>query len=197
VTDPLEEKIMRQNQARNRWTIFTRRFALAVAAAVLVLMGASAASAGCFDPNAPHPNKPYGVPGAQDQQGEYGQPTIVGLWHVIYTASNGAAFNETMKMWHSDGIEFENAFLPPAGGNICYGVWKETAPRTVKLHHIGLMFNPDGTLKAIFTIDEVNEVSEDNKTYKGTFDFKVWNEDETAVVQEVKGTEVATRITVN
>ena len=48
------------------------------------------------------------------------------------------------KTWHADGTEFENAFVPPAGGNICYGVWKDLGKGTVKLHHIGLMFNSDG-----------------------------------------------------
>jgi hypothetical protein len=189
---------MRQHLEPNSWTRFARRFVLAfAAAAVLLSVSASAAKAGCADPSSP-PKKTYGVPRPSgDENQNYGEPTIVGLWHLVYTQSDGTPFNESMKMWHADGIEFENVFLPPVTGNICYGVWKEIAPRTVKLHHIGLMFNPDGSLKAIFTVDEINVVSEDNKTYKGTFDFKIWNEDETAVVQEFKGTTAGTRITVD
>jgi len=34
------------------------------------------------------------------------------------------------------------------------------------------MFNPDGSIKATFTVDEADTVATDNKTYKGTFDFK-------------------------
>jgi hypothetical protein len=48
----------------------------------------------------------------------------------------------TANQWHSDGTEFENAWLPPDTGNICFGVWKEVAPRTVRLHHIGWLFTP-------------------------------------------------------
>src|SRR5271154_7577309 len=44
-------------------------------------------------------------------------PSIVGLWGVTYTAG-GALFNQTIDQWHSDGTEFENAYLPVAGGNI-------------------------------------------------------------------------------
>ena len=75
--------------------------------------------------------------------------SIVGLWHVIYTvdtASPSGAFPptpfqfvETFKTWHGDGTEFENA-LPPTGGDICFGIWKESHGG-VKLHHIGLMFD--------------------------------------------------------
>jgi hypothetical protein len=104
--------------------------------------------------------------------------------------------------WHGDGTEFENAFLPSSGGNICFGVWKELDKGTVKLHHIGLMFNPDGSISSIFTVDETYTVAPDGKTYKGTFDFKLWPPSYDAVgvgrpISEVKGTVAATRITVD
>ncbi len=35
-----------------------------------------------------------------------------GLWRVVYTAG-GSTFNKTLDQWHSDGTEFENAWLPP------------------------------------------------------------------------------------
>jgi hypothetical protein len=140
---------------------------------------------------------------------------IVGLWHVIYTATydnnfppggpyppTPFPFVESFKTWHADGTEFENAFLPPAGGNICFGVWKDLDDGSVKLHHIGLMFGPDGSLSAIFTVDETDTVASDGKTYKGMFDFKLWPPSYDAVgvgtpIAEVKGTTAATRITVD
>ena len=138
--------------------------------------------------------------------------SIVGLWHVLYTATydnnfppggpyppTPFPFVESFKTWHGDGTEFENAFLPPSGGNICFGVWKESGHRSVKLHHIGLMFNPDGSISSIFTVDETDTVASDGKTYKGTFDFKLWPPSYDAVgvgtpIAEVKGTTAATRI---
>jgi len=99
-------------------------------------------------------------------------------------------------MWHSDGIEFENAFLPPSGGNICYGVWIPVGPRTVKLHHVGLMFDSgSGTLVRTFTVDEIDTVAVNGKNYQGTFDFKVFDLNEN-LLQEVKGTTAGTRVTV-
>jgi hypothetical protein len=137
----------------------------------------------------------------------------VGLWHVLYTANSDDNFPpggpfpttpfpflESFKTWHADGTEFENAFLPPTGGNICFGVWKEVGDHRVKLHHIGLMFAADGSISSIFTDDETLTVGSDGKTYKGTFDFKLWPPSYDAVgvgvpISEVKGTIAATRIT--
>jgi hypothetical protein len=145
--------------------------------------------------------------------------TIVGLWHLIYTATystsgplpvpvvppgppNSFQFLESFKTWHADGTEFENAFLPPAGGNICFGVWEDSGHDCVKLHHIGLMFAPDGSISFIFTVDEKDTVAPNRKTYSGTFDFKLWppvfSEVDTGTpLQEIKGTTAGTRIAVD
>jgi hypothetical protein len=127
-------------------------------------------------------------------------PSIVGLWHAIYTIEGTeTVFNDSFKSWHIDGTEAESAFLSPAGGNVCMGVWKSVGGRTVKLHHLGWLFNPatpTATASNYFTMDEVVTVAPNGKTYTGTFDFKVWNLDGTATPTEVKGTIAATRIKV-
>jgi len=145
-----------------------------------------------------------------------GSASIVGLWHLIYTATytsngnylpvpypappGGFPFLESYKTWHGDGTEFENAFLPPTGGNICFGVWKETNNGKVKLHHIGLMFNGN-VISNIFTVDEINTVAQDGKTYTGSFDFKLFGSTNVygtgTPLQEIKGTTAGTRITVD
>src|SRR5580700_3984959 len=128
-------------------------------------------------------------------------PTIVGLWHVIYTNSGDqSTFNDTFDTWHSDGTEFESAFLAPAGGNMCVGVWKQTGLRSVTLHHVGWLFNPSTPLATAtnsFTVDAEITVAPDGKSYSGRFTFKVWNLDGTPTPVEVTGTIAATRITVN
>ena len=91
-----------------------------------------------------------------------GHASIVGLWHTNYTAEteSGAPifppvpfpFVETFKTWHADGTEFEQAFFAPAGGNICFGVWKDLGEGRVKLHHIGIMYHATtGQISNIFT----------------------------------------------
>jgi hypothetical protein len=146
----------------------SRLAVLAAAAAMVLLVSASGAKAGCGEPfKAKSPVLSW----MHEGQGESNGPaTIVGLWHLKYTAADGSAFNETFKMWHADGTEWENALLPPSGQNFCYGVWKEISHLTVKLHHLGFMYSPDGTLQASFTIDEIDTVAQNNKTYSGTFE---------------------------
>ena len=208
----------RKNVSRALWS---RRFFALGALIVLGLLftAAGAKAGGCAFPYkagagaAPAPAIPFVSPHADGEWNEHA--TIVGLWHVNFTANYDENFPpggpfpptpfpfvESFKTWHADGTEFENAFVPPAGGNICYGVWKDLGKGTVKLHHIGLMFNSDGSLSAIFTDDETNTVAPDGKTYKGMFDFKLWPPSYDAVgvgkpIAEVKGTVAATRITVD
>jgi hypothetical protein len=126
-----------------------------------------------------------------------GRDSIVGLWGVVYSAG-GMLFNETLDQWHSDGTEFENAYLPVAGGNICFGVWKQIAPHVVRLHHIGWTFDAtkSETANGIFTLDETNTLSGDGKTYTGTFTFKTFDL-EGAQHADVSGTIKAERITVD
>jgi hypothetical protein len=200
----------------------TVRFFVVVALASLGLIftARSASAAGCAVPYAA--GAPILSPLANPQLADArNQPfTIVGLWNVNYTASYdnnfplppGPAatppfpFLESYKTWHADATEFENAFLPPSGGNVCFGVWKDLGRGTVKLHHIGLMFNPDATnpmdaVANVFTVDEIDTVAPDGKTYKGTFDFKIFDASDVfgtgTPIAEVKGSIAATRIIVD
>jgi len=171
------------------------RCAILAMAALALLFTAGTTKAGCGEPNKAGAGPKLSW--LEHQIGDPNQPaTIVGLWHVKYTAADGSAFLESFKTWHGDGTEFENAFLPPTGGNICFGVWKPVSHLTVKLHHIGLIFNPEGAIAATFTQDELNIVAADGRTYKGTFDFKVFDPSGN-LLQEVKGTLAATRVTVD
>ncbi len=132
---------------------------------------------------------------------QLGSQPIVGLWHVTYTNSaDQSLFNDTFDTWHSDGTEFESAFLAPAGGNVCVGVWKQTGFRSVSLHHVGWIFDPGtptATATNIFTLDENIQVAANGASYSGSFTFKVWNLDGSPTPVEVQGTIAATRITAN
>ena len=198
--------------------LWTRRFAtLTVAAFVALLLFASGTRAGCAlsfktgaAPSIPFLS-PQGNESSNHQEGEESSKpaSIVGLWHVIYIATAAAGpfppppfqFVESYKTWHGDGTEFENAFLPPTGGNICFGVWKDLGHRSANLHHIGLMFASDGAISNVFTVDETDTVASDGKTYKGTFDFKIFAATNVfgtgPASAEVTRTTAGTRITVD
>jgi hypothetical protein len=172
----------------------------------------AAASSTPTSPTAAKP--PFVQPQATDDWDGFDPHPIVGLWHLNYTAESvtGATgifppappafpFLESYKTWHRDGTEFEQAFLPPAGGNICFGVWKAVGERTVKLHHIGLMFDDTGAVKAVFTSDEINVVAPNGNTYSGTFTFKLFPPTDVYAtgnaIVTVKGNTAGTRITVD
>ncbi len=186
---------------RALWSWLSRCCFTMLAVAGLMFAAASA-NATCGILTGLGPKTPIKMPmlaQAENALGNSSSDSIVGLWHVVYTAG-GSTFNETFDMWHSDGTEFEAAFLPPEAGNICYGVWKATGPRTVHLHHVGWTFTPGpvpGTATGTFTLDEVNTVSFDGKTYNGSFTFQAYDINGSPQGSPVIGTMLATRITVN
>ena len=206
---------MNHIERQNLKTLRSARLStLAVLVGLGLLFTAAGARAGCATPYRPGatPTIPFVTSHEDDDLNE--QATIVGLWHVIYTATYAEGlpsppfppttpfqFLESYKTWHADGTEFENAFLPPSGGNICFGVWKEVRDHRVKLHHIGLMFAADGSISNVFTVDEVDTVAPNGKTYSGNFDFKLFLPTDVlgagTPLAEVKGTTAGTRITVD
>ena len=122
--------------------------------------------------------------------------SIVGLWHTMYTADN-APFAETFKQWHSDGTEFENVNHNPAIGSVCVGVWKLVGARTVHLHHLGFLFNPDGTSAGTFVVEETDSLGGGGASYAGTFTFSTYDVNGNPTGTPIKGTVAATRITVD
>ncbi len=121
--------------------------------------------------------------------------SIVGMWHVIYTAG-GSLFAESLKQWHSDGTEFENVDHNPAIGSVCLGVWKEVGIRTVRLHHVGWLFNADGSPGGFFYQDETDTVAANGRSYTGKFTFRTFTQQGKSTGFEVTGTIAARRITV-
>jgi hypothetical protein len=93
--------------------------------------------------------------------------SIVGLWHTVYI-SGGVTVQESFEQWHADGNEFEVADFQI--GAMCQGTWVKTAPRTVRVFHVGWNFDPTGlTLIGYFHEIQDDALSADGKTYDGTF----------------------------
>jgi hypothetical protein len=167
--------------------------------AVSILSAATAANAACGDPagtkSRPVPKLPFLAQGNNQSQPTGTNTSIVGLWHVSYTA-DGALFYEAYDLWHSDRTEMETANLSPVEGNVCMGVWKKIGSRTVQLSHVGWAFDNSGISIGSFSLAQTNTVSSDGSTYAGSFDYKAYDVDGN-LVQEVTGTVAATRITAN
>lgn len=196
-------------------------FAAIVALGVLgTLFSAGNARAACGTPAKAGAisHFPALAPISLTQGGNHSQApaTIVGLWHVVYTATYTTSgplgvpmlnpgesfeFSQTLKTWHADGTEWEEKILPPRADDYCFGVWKHNGDDSVKLHHIGVIVAPDGTIENIFYIDEIDRVAPDGNTYNGTWDMKLYDPTDVMgtgdVLQEIKGTTAAERIKVD
>lgn len=132
------------------------------------------------------------MPAALADDGNEGAPSIVGMWHVKFA---GDVFSDNaVVQWHSDGTEIMNSARPPAYGNFCLGVWKQTGKFKYFLNHIpwkGLDQNgnpQDGT-----QLLEKITLSPDGNSYTGTYTFTPY-EGGTAG-PTFTGTITATRIT--
>ena len=186
-----------------------KRIGLAVAAILAVSFAGTSAYAAC-DSMAGMKSTVIGFPALQSANaqadgenadeadsipGRVQNHSIVGMWHVIYTAG-GSLFSETLKQWHSDGTEFENVDHNPAIGSVCLGVWKEVGVRTVRLHHVGWLFNADGSPGGFFYQDETDTVAANGSAYTGKFTFRTFTQQGEFTGFEVTGTIAAQRITV-
>jgi hypothetical protein len=175
-------------------------------ALALVLSVAPAALAQCGLPNKPiKPSAFYpqlgaaiprpGAPGLDDYDNHgpsYG-PSIVGMWHVTFTAQTqngeaipapGAVIDNSVVVWHSDGTEVMNSSRSAQDGNFCLGVWKQTGYRTYLLNHIpwqGNVFDPTvppdtvGAPQDGAQLIEKITLSPDGNSYTGTFTLNAYD----------------------
>lgn len=182
------------------WSRLLRSLPIAVAT-ISILLVATNAKAACGDPRAYKSTVVPKMPilahldsGATTEHGNPNDNSIVGLWHVTYTAG-GQLFYDAFDEWHADGTEFENANVPPIGGNVCVGVWTTRGKQNVRLNHIGWVFDSNGNSAGTFTLTETNRLGANGLHYTGTFDYRLYDVNG-KLLGEVKGTQKATRISV-
>ena len=130
-------------------------------------------------------------------------PSIVGLWHVIFTTTSndvgippGTVIDDAYATWHSDGTELMNSSRPPASGNFCMGVWVQLPPRSYRLKHIALAWNSTGTVfEGPAVIREDVTLSPSDQTFEGTFTLDQFAPNGTTRLAHIEGTLEASRIT--
>jgi hypothetical protein len=196
------------------------RLVPALAALVMAMFMIPGASAQCglnknyVKPSAWHPqlgSARFMHAALFDDDDDRGGPSIVGMWHVIFTAHtiNGTAIppdaypmiDNAFVVFHSDKTEIMESARPPQDGNFCMGVWEKTGGRSYYLNHLpwlgndtanapGGIGNPTGGAQ----ITEQLTVSEDGKSYSGSFTLVAYNLDGSKAVT-FTGVVSATRIT--
>ena len=163
-----------------------------IGALAVVVSLAPAAMAQCGLPNKPKPSswrpqygdaRPHLITAAFDEA----EPSIVGMWHVIFTAQTqngdsipapGAVIDNAVAVWHGDGTEIMNSARSAQDGDFCLGIWKRTGDRSYFLNHIpwqGNVFDPTvppdtvGPPQSGVQIIQKVTLSPDGNSYTGTF----------------------------
>ena len=138
-------------------------------------------------------------------------PSIVGMWHVIFTAHtvNGTAIppdaypmiDNAFVVFHSDKTEIMESARPPQDGNFCLGVWEKTGAHSFYVNHLPWLGNDTanapggiGNPTAGAQITERLNVSENGKSYSGSFTLVAYNLDGSKAIT-FTGVVAATRIT--
>ena len=135
---------------------------------------------------------PAGMTATNGPIGYYGA-SIVGLWHHVHTASDGTLFLEGYDTWNSDGTENELGNLPPAGGNLCVGVWRQSGKTVTLINHVAWVYDLNNNYMGPLSFTEKNVVSGNGLKYTGTFDAKFFDTNGN-LVNEITGTTTADRI---
>jgi hypothetical protein len=144
--------------------------------------------------------------------GRFAEPSIVGMWHVTFTAKgnvgsgappDGAPIDNSLVIWHSDGTEMMASARPPQDGNICMGIWEKTGRLTYKLNHIPWLNNdtsnapsgignPAGPTRILENV----VLNPDGNHYTGTFTLDAYDTSGN-VVAHIIGVIKGTRVTIN
>jgi hypothetical protein len=122
-----------------------------------------------------------------------GDPSIVGMWHVTFTAQtqngesipgSGAVIDNALVVWHADGSEIMNSIRSAQDGNFCLGIWRRTGNRTYLLNHIpwqGNVYDPSvpadtiGQPQGGAQIIEKITLSPDGNSYTGSFTLHAYD----------------------
>ena len=130
---------------------------------------------------------------ARNHPGATTPGSIIGLWHDLHTASDGTLFLEGYDTWNRSGEEYELGNLPPAGGNLCVGVWKKHGNTIELTTHVAWTYDLNGNFTGTLNFTEKNQVASDGNSYTGTFDARFFDTTG-AQLQEITGTTTAERL---
>jgi hypothetical protein len=124
-----------------------------------------------------------------------GQPSIVGLWQVNFTAG-GQVVDQAYEVFHSDGTEMMVDTSAPASDNVCVGVWAQVGGLEFKLNHVSWTFDDQGNLNGTATIKLDVTLDANSNVFTGTFTVDVFDL-HGATVDHLAGTIAAKRVTID
>jgi hypothetical protein len=125
-------------------------------------------------------------------------PSPAGLWKTVFQ-SGGTVVMVGFDTWHSDGTELAlDGLFPPATGNVCPGVWIKTGPRTYATMHPAFEYDPAGINVVAIFIERVQvTISQDGRTFQGTFTWDSYTFDGNLMPGSLAGAITGSRISVD
>jgi hypothetical protein len=81
-----------------------------------------------------------------------------------------ALWDTAIEQFYADGNEMTNDIqVPPAWGNICWGVWEKVSKRSYRMRHIGWSFDANGTYVGRFYLTATLDMDAGRDTFSGKF----------------------------
>jgi hypothetical protein len=124
-------------------------------------------------------------------------PSMTGLWKTVFVAG-GTVVNLGFNTWHSDGTEWAlDGGFPPAGGNVCPGVWERIGHRSYRTVHPAFNYDASNTHVTSIFIERLNvTISRDGNSYQGDFTWDSYDFQGNLLPGSVVGRITGTRIQV-
>ena len=130
------------------------------------------------------------------------QEPITGLYRFTVTAKgdqgipDGTVLDHGFTTWHADGTELMNSGRAPMTQSFCMGVWMRTGPRTYRLNHWAMSWDPTGkTYIGPTNIRENVRLDRDESGFSGTFTLVQYAQDGRTRLGGATGIVEATRVT--
>jgi len=98
--------------------------------------------------------------------------SMVGLWHIKFLVGD-QVIQEAFQIWNLGGTEVHNPNVDPRQGNVCFGVWREIAPRTFKLTHRIWAYDTNGNFQGVIYLSETVSLADHGNTHHGSFTLEL------------------------
>jgi hypothetical protein len=106
-----------------------------------------------------------------DTNAEHGKQGTVGTWIADwFVGSTTQIYDRVIMVFHADGNETENDIaVPPATGNVCYGVWEQTDQDTFKMRHLGWVFDLNGVFMGTVEVVASASLTDHGSRFQGKY----------------------------